>query len=137
MKSASKTAMKGAKKVRRQEGFTALTAGEETVSVGILPLNDLVEARDPAAEARPQTDYIGDMASHQLRSKIRQSVKMNIGLDDLERIAKLGEGQFGEVWLVAADVFQTGVDSLKQRFALKSQFKKDNEREDAVSAIHM
>lgn len=79
---------------------------------------------------------IVETAERRLQQKIRQAVKSNIGLDDLEKISRLGEGQFGEVWLVAADVFQTGVDSMKQRFALKSQKRDDDIRgEDAAEAI--
>jgi serine/threonine protein kinase len=53
-------------------------------------------------------------------------------LEELERISLLGKGQFGEVWLMAASVLQTGV---KHKFALKSQFKLDGIRNDATWAI--
>jgi protein kinase A len=55
-------------------------------------------------------------------------------LADFERIKLLGEGMFGEVWLVAADIFKTG--QVKQKFALKSQRKVDDTRgKDALSSI--
>lgn len=142
---------------KRPADYSAKTAGDGPVSVGVLPikevqrvqeeLQDLVEealAGDheeeaPAREAKhedPTDVAVYSTASIRLQQKIRQAVHANIRLEDLEKLSVLGEGQFGEVWLVAADVFQTGVDSLKQRFALKSQFMTDDTRgDDAMDAI--
>jgi serine/threonine protein kinase len=63
-------------------------------------------------------------------------VQGSISLDQLEKIRLLGEGEFGEVWMVAADVFQTGVPELRQKFALKSQLRQDRNRgKDATTDI--
>jgi serine/threonine protein kinase len=45
----------------------------------------------------------------------------------LEKIRLLGEGEFGEVWLVAANIFSKG-SIASQRFALKSQLILDDSR---------
>ena len=50
-----------------------------------------------------------DSPALKLRKKIRDAVQGSISLDQLEKIRLLGEGEFGEVWMVAADVFQTGL----------------------------
>jgi protein kinase A len=76
-----------------------------------------------------------DSPALQLRRKIRDAVE-NVPFESLEKIRLLGEGEFGEVWLVAADVFQTGVPELRQNFALKTQFRTGSSRgEDATADI--
>ena len=138
-------------KTVRQDGFSATTTGDKPVSIGILAVDDIddvpkssdmaeevVDESEPAATSlavsKPRNEY-ENSASFQLQNKIRAAVKANIGLEDLERISKLGEGEFGDVWLVAADVFKTGVDSLKQRFALKTQIRATIDGGDATNAI--
>ena len=39
------------------------------------------------------------------KKKIRDAVQSNVSFDQLEKIRLLGEGEYGEVWVVAADVF--------------------------------
>jgi Protein kinase domain len=63
---------------------------------------------------------------------LRTTVRKTIGLDDLERIQVLGEGQFGEVWLVSANLEG---DLGRRHFALKAQHKDDPSRGDSVDAI--
>jgi hypothetical protein len=63
---------------------------------------------------------------------LRTVVKTNLVLDDWERHSVLGEGQFGEVWLVSANL--PGNHGL-QYFALKSQQKNDASRGDSVDVI--
>jgi len=63
---------------------------------------------------------------------LRTAVKENVGLDDLERHSVLGEGQFGEVWLVSSDV---PGDFERQHFALKIQMIDDPTRGDSTAAI--
>ena len=71
-----------------------------------------------------------------LRAQVREVVNTNTSLEDLERITLLGEGEFGEVWLVAADVFSAGNSEVRQKFALKTQLKVDDRRgNDAVNDI--
>lgn len=63
---------------------------------------------------------------------LRTAVKKFLKLEDLERHSVLGEGQFGEVWLVSGDL---PGDFGKQCFALKSQKKDDPTRGDSIDAI--
>eukprot|EP00934_Nitzschia_sp_Nitz4_P004056 Nitzschia sp. Nitz4//scaffold136_size62208//44488//48522//NITZ4_006376-RA/size62208-processed-gene-0.41-mRNA-1//-1//CDS//3329535642//4046//frame0 len=96
-----------------------------TTTLGIMPL-----------EAKASKSPVADKSLLDLQSKIRNAVQTNVGLQDLEKIKLLGEGQFGQVWLVSVDVFQTGVEGLRQNFALKSQYKTDDIRDDeALEAI--
>jgi hypothetical protein len=62
---------------------------------------------------------------------LRQNVKNYITLKDFTKHSVLGEGQFGEVWLVSADV----LDHAKQYFALKIQHRDDPSRGDSSAVI--
>lgn len=64
------------------------------------------------------------------KDTLRKAVKAGIDLGDLQRHDVLGEGQFGEVWLVS--VF---VEGKQQHFALKGQKKDDPTRGNSVNAI--
>jgi serine/threonine protein kinase len=66
------------------------------------------------------------------KEKLRTAVKETVRLQDFERHSVLGEGQFGEVWLVSADL---PGDYGKQHFALKIQKKDDPTRGNSVAAI--
>jgi serine/threonine protein kinase len=74
-------------------------------------------------------------AEFKRQAQIRRSVEKHArDRDDLEFISILGEGQFGEVWLVAANL--PDIDPSRQEFALKIQNKDDEAvREDAVAEI--
>lgn len=63
---------------------------------------------------------------------LRASVKRQVPLEALEKHSVLGEGQFGEVWLVSA---QVGGEFGLQHFALKIQKKEDPTRGNSVAAI--
>jgi CRP-like cAMP-binding protein len=63
---------------------------------------------------------------------LRNAVRKNIKIEQLERHNLLGEGQFGEVWLVSALVC---AKYGQQHFALKLQKKGDPTRGDSVAAI--
>ena len=118
---------------RKRAGFTAMA--KDPVVLGVLQLDALDDVHDVEDEEEEELD-VGHSEFHRKREEVRVSVKSNIKLEDLEKISLLGEGQFGEVWLVAADVFNTGMDELKQKFALKSQFKTDDIRgDDTIDAI--
>jgi protein kinase A len=121
---------------RRRAGMTATAMpGSEPVVCGILDWND-VELVKNIPDEKEESFRPEESPFLARRAELRVSVKSGIRLEDLERISLLGEGQFGEVWLVAADVFQTGIDELKQKFALKSQYKTDDIRQDeATDAI--
>jgi serine/threonine protein kinase len=122
----------------RTTGFSATGVGV----IGILPVQDH-ESLLQIPESVPQDALRGhprkgkeslNRGELELRSKIRHVVESDMDLADFERIKLLGEGMFGEVWLVAADIFKTG--QVKQQFALKSQRKEDDTRgKDALSCI--
>ncbi|KAL3926596.1 MAG: hypothetical protein SGARI_005555, partial [Bacillariaceae sp.] len=63
---------------------------------------------------------------------LRNAVKENIGMKQLSRHNVLGEGQFGEVWLVSAFVSE---EFRVQHFALKTQKKEDPTRGNSIAAI--
>ena len=91
-----------------------------------------VEEEDPVVLPAQAED--GRSAIMKRRGAIRESISSSVGLDDLEKISILGEGQFGEVWLVEATV----LEDEKLRFALKTQHKQDDIRcEEAEFAIRM
>lgn len=56
------------------------------------------------------------------RSTMKQTFQeKKISMEELDREKMLGEGAFGEVWLVKADVWGLGEDEYKEEFALKVQ----------------
>ena len=67
------------------------------------------------------------------RNSLRASIQGNVDLDDLKRHSILGEGQFGEVWLVSADPFGTQDEDMVEEFALKVQSKEDDLRKDSAA----
>ena len=69
----------------------------------------------------------------EVRNSLRESIQGNVDLDDLKRRSILGEGQFGEVWLVTADPFGTGDEEMMEEFALKIQSKTDDIRKDSAA----
>jgi CRP-like cAMP-binding protein len=137
-------------KFRRIGGLTTSTVCGKTASISVIPLEEVVSqlgasnktARPPlpAAANKPksvpvnkfsvtsQKRVMQDSPAIQLRKKMRDAVQKDLTLDQLEKIRLLGEGEFGEVWMVTADVFQTGVPELRQTFALKTQLRKDDSR---------
>ncbi len=131
---------------RLSTGFSATIQTDSEVVIGVLPLAE----HDNHGLQSPDTIRKGSVRNHlnkvsmmyspvsdgalELRSKIRRVVESDMDLADFDRIKLLGEGMFGEVWLVAADIFKTG--HVKQQFALKSQRKVDDTRgKDALSSI--
>jgi protein kinase A len=87
-----------------------------------------IELFDPSSLEKHSAEF-------KRQARIRSSIKKHASSkNDLEFIKILGEGQFGEVWLVAADL--ADIDPCCQQFALKIQNKNEEEiREDAVSEI--
>jgi hypothetical protein len=65
---------------------------------------------------------------------LRDSVHADLALEDFERHALLGEGRFGEVWLVTADLDEN-LGGRNHHFALKIQKKDDLTRGDSIQAI--
>jgi hypothetical protein len=137
-------------KYHRTGGLTTTAITGVTTSIAILPLEEVSHEASASPKSPVVTPVTGDKSfdtmkpervhkdSHalRLRKKIRDTVQGSISLDQLEKIRLLGEGEFGEVWMVAADVFQTGVPELRQKFALKSQLRQDRNRgKDATTDI--
>jgi hypothetical protein len=96
-----------------------------------------LEATLTASPERSQNRGLSRQSTRQWLTRsskvgLRRAVKTNVKLDDLERHHMLGEGQFGEVFLVSVHL-----DSPhgQQHFALKSQKKDDPTRGDSVNAI--
>mmetsp|Transcript_31324 Transcript_31324/g.75754 ORF Transcript_31324/g.75754 Transcript_31324/m.75754 type:complete len:1421 (-) Transcript_31324:82-4344(-) len=135
--------IKGKTTFRRIGGLKAEVAPGCKASIGVVPIDALhdvdrrsIPRRGSSNASLPKESIrsiasissSSSMASVFIRNKLRRAVEANVGLDDLKKIKMLGEGQFGEVWLVSADVFKTGDPERRQKFALKSQFKVDDNR---------
>lgn len=109
--------------------------GENMYYLDQMDLNDTDDEEEnlfgsaPSALTRETTkQWLKNTSSDLLRS----AVKTNMKLGDLEKHSVLGEGQFGEVWLVSADLpGKLGT----QHFALKCQNKSDDLRGDSVDFI--
>lgn len=124
---------------RRDGGLKASIPSGQSASIGVLPLEEVKlnaeytgrghvdrgEDKDDASKIKWR-DSVSLML--QLRSRVREFVDSKISLDDLEKIRLLGEGEFGEVWLVASNVFCADSLPTKQMFALKSQVILDDSR---------
>lgn len=145
-------------KFRRIGGLTTSSTSEKTASIGIIPLEE-AGPLSPTKRDRPPLPSVAhkssgvvasktsimppvatpkrvlqDSPAIQLRKKLREAVQSNLTLDQLEKVRLLGEGEFGEVWMVSADVFETGVQELRQNFALKAQLRRDESRGKDASA---
>ncbi|CAJ1962601.1 unnamed protein product [Cylindrotheca closterium] len=55
------------------------------------------------------------------RSTIKETFNNSVSMEELEKNELLGEGQFGQVWLVKADIWGTGEEEDMEQFALKIQ----------------
>jgi len=89
-------------------------------------------------EEKEEEEWWKDSKAAQRQLAIRDALE-KVDRDDLERIKVLGEGQFGEVWLVAADL-QLGKSKSQERyeFALKLQETYDDYRlETATSELNI
>lgn len=85
---------------------------------------DMLEAAPPPLSLTLNTTTTANWLQEHSKGNVRQLVRSQLNLDDLDRIAMLGEGQFGEVWLV-----RPMLNSLYgHQFALKIQSKKDDTR---------
>jgi serine/threonine protein kinase len=115
-------------------GYTAQVTSSKCIC-GVLTLEECRSVFDTTSLG----DGVFGGSSSQLLSKrasIRSTIHASVTLDDLKRKTILGEGQFGEVWLVHSDLFGLGDEDCEQEFALKIQSKDDPVRGDsAVEAI--
>jgi serine/threonine protein kinase/CRP-like cAMP-binding protein len=133
---------KGKTTIYRKAGLKAELSEGKSASIGVLEVRKLSDSSHHSIHSIPK---VSSKSSHsnraknatlELRDKVRKVVKEGASLEDFEKISLLGEGDFGEVWLVAADIFHTGDSNLRQKFALKSQHKVDELRgKDAAEAI--
>ena len=64
------------------------------------------------------------------KALLRENVRIGVALEDFERHSILGEGQFGEVWLVTCELANG-----RHHFALKSQWKEDPTRGNSEQAV--
>eukprot|EP00526_Cylindrotheca_closterium_P001874 CAMPEP_0113630432 /NCGR_PEP_ID=MMETSP0017_2-20120614/15810_1 /TAXON_ID=2856 /ORGANISM="Cylindrotheca closterium" /LENGTH=1129 /DNA_ID=CAMNT_0000540893 /DNA_START=45 /DNA_END=3434 /DNA_ORIENTATION=+ /assembly_acc=CAM_ASM_000147 len=78
-------------------------------------------------KGRNNNDVSGDFDNNrssailQRRSTIKETFNNSVSMEQLERDELLGEGQFGQVWLVKADIWGTGEEEDMEQFALKIQ----------------
>eukprot|EP00980_Cylindrotheca_fusiformis_P026268 scaffold15643_cov104-Cylindrotheca_fusiformis.AAC.4 len=97
------------------------------VVCGMLTLKEcrlLFDTKSLVVEAEKKEDQYDFRSSNLMkrRSTIRESFKSNsVTMKDLKREDLLGEGEFGEVWLVKADVWGLGEEEYMEEFALKVQ----------------
>jgi len=85
-------------------------------------------------EKEEEEEWWKDEKNAQLQIAIRDALA-KVHQDELERIKVLGEGQFGEVWLVAANLdVEEQEESKRYEFALKLQETYDEYREE--TAVH-
>ena len=85
--------------------------------------------RSPKSISRESTNQWLKKSS---KKGLRRDVQANVKFEDLKRHDMLGEGQFGEVFLVSAYV---STEYGEQHFALKTQKKEDPLRGNSVAAI--
>jgi len=71
----------------------------------------------------PGHSGVRSSAIMQRRSTIKETFNSNdrMNMEELERDRLLGEGQFGQVWLVKVDIWGTGDEDHMEEFALKIQ----------------
>jgi hypothetical protein len=95
-----------------------------------------LEVLEAAASQLPRVTFQRETTERWLqrasKDGLRNAVRENIGMDQLDRHNVLGEGQFGEVWLVSTFVSE---EFGQQHFALKTQKKEDPTRGNSIDAI--
>jgi len=100
-----------------------VTVSDKTACVcGVLDLAECQAILDNQGEKPPKKEVIDTKTpAMKKREEARRSfTEKPFNLDELEMLSVLGDGEFGEVWLVSAEVF-----GKKEKFALKVQDKKD------------
>lgn len=92
--------------------------------------DDMAAATAPVSSLKRETTK--QWLAESSKEKLRKAVRTSLDLDDFDRMLVLGEGQFGEVWLVSANLpGELG----HQVFALKQQKKDDPTRGDSIKAV--
>jgi len=100
--------------------------GEQCV-VGVLSLLDSQEILDNNGQLKEKQLVTGPESQMIVKRKQTSTfVRSKVDLDDLEMVTVLGEGAFGQVWLVEADV-----DGRREQFALK----KVEKEQDLIDAL--
>lgn len=125
----------GIPRYHRVEGLTVSSVDGQYASIGVLSLDEMAtkSCMDVTHEAicfLPSTDKSTTgtfrKETHGImpkEKKAREAIQSHLSFEDLEKIRLLGEGEFGEVWLVSANVSSEGSPEHRQKFALKSQLK--------------
>jgi len=94
----------------------------------VKPGNDMEELSEECRISSTTTQWLKKESTIGLN----RAVQNNLKLEDFKKHEMLGEGQFGEVFLVSAYV---SPECGNQLFALKTQKKNDSRRGDTVAAI--
>ena len=147
------TSRNGKAMYRRCGGLKASNLKGQSISIGVLPLHEVsTPFRTKSNGSALSDEFFSDdsegdklltyewgsktSAALGLRATVKDAVESNISFEDLEKIRLLGEGEFGEVWLVSADIPMNKSRTTKRRFALKTQLIADDNRGmDATEAI--
>ena len=114
---------------RKSQGATPKKHSKTKVKKMVQKVIKKIIRRKKAKTIPPYDDStLMKSAIYQQQLALRKAVQQHANSkDDLEFIRVLGEGQFGEVWLVAANLPEP---SGRQEFALKIQHLEDDIRED-------
>lgn len=147
------TSKNGKPTYKRCAGLRASNLNGQSISIGVLPLSEVnTPLKTKSNSSALSDDFFSDdsdggklqtnkwdaqpSAVLELRAMVKDAVESNIALEDLERIRLLGEGEFGEVWLVSADIPMKKSRTTRRKFALKTQLIADDNRGmDATEAI--
>ena len=115
-------------------GPTKLLRVDQATFKGIAQTTEAAKKPKPKPKPKPEKEnWLEGSSIIKKREAIRKSLKSHVSADDLERISVLGEGQFGEVWLVATKLPGVeGYENKKKKFALKCQNKVDELGDDTA-----
>ena len=117
------------KEAAEAASFTESTMASSTKIAPIAALTKPPKQASQASKKRPTRPSNEPLPILQLQESVRRSVQTYANSrDDLEFIKILGEGQFGKVWLVAADL--PDQYPVRQEFALKIQTVSERKDED-------
>ena len=120
-KKKKKTSTKKPKEPKASAKTTASTASKAKKKPGKLPPavpeDRVSDDEDMAVVSDDESDSDEEISPiMKQRQLMHTALQGKVGLDDLERLTVLGEGEFGEVWLVQCNVLDK-----KEKFALKIQ----------------
>ena len=114
-----------------KEAADVVSFAESTMasSTNIAPVAAVTKPPKHASQSSKKRPTDGPLPIVQLQESVRRSVQTYASSrEDLEFIKILGEGQFGKVWLVAANL--PDQDPVRQEFALKIQTVTEGKEDD-------